>query len=819
MGDVYLGYEEALRRRVAIKVLPAELAGDCGFVRRFHAEATAVARLEHPNVVPVYSIGQDGGYHFFVMQYVEGESLEERLAHGGVLPVPVAVAVLEQCLAGLGATHKAGLVHRDVKPENILLDGKAGRVLVADFGLVRNTRDGAGHTTTGVILGTMDYIAPEQARGQAVDGRADLYALGAVAYRMLSGQLPFQADTPSALLFKHAYERPRPLREVAPRVPNWLAAVVERLMAKDPADRYQTAADALDDLRHLREEMATGAPPRSSSAIVQARDLADLSALPAEPRGWRNVLDRVRAGLGRYAPGFVQRLQGTTRQVDGALVVYEERRRELAGLIAEAEAVAADLAAQARDNEAAAAAAGRRVTAAADEESRQLARREQEGCEEQARSLGAQVAEQEEQLSQMRLNLQHIDVTLQRLCNQRDVPLARLRVVRARERLDKGRPRPRRRVLGVAAGMLLAALITVVAVVALWPSPRPQTAEHLPATAPTPPATQKDTGRRPPPPPKVGELQRFEKHEGHVSRADFVPNTNLILTCGGGDGTIRAFPASHFTLRLWDRETGKEVRRFDEQHKVSVRGLAVSADGTRALSSSTINEATVCLWDVASGHCLHVMGGHQESVRALAFTPDGKRAISGSGRDGFIRAWDLAKGEQLNVVFKHQSRGLLCLACLSGERLISGGLDGTVRLHDLDTGRELAQFPSNGGPVSEVGVADGGKQILSWSKDSKVRVWDVAGQKLLREFATITFNAPRNVVPAAFSADGRRLLIGAPDNTVRLWDVETGQEVSFPGREGHKARPRTVSIARDGLYALSGDENGVVILWGLPAPK
>jgi hypothetical protein len=466
MGDVYLAYEEALRRRVAIKVLPAGLAGDDSFVRRFRAEATAVARLEHPNVVPVYFIGQDDGHQFFVMQYVEGESLEQRLVRGA-LAVPEAVAILEQCLAGLGAAHEAGLVHRDVKPGNILLEGKTGRVLVADFGLVRNTQDGAGHTTTGVILGTMDYIAPEQARGQAVDGRADLYALGAVAYRMLSGRLPFQADTPGAMLFQHAYETPRPLCEVAPAVPAGLAAVVELLMAKEPADRYQTAADALADLHRLREERAPGSRPGPSSAIVPAPDLGHLPALPAEPHGWRNLLDRVRGRLGRYTPGFVRHLQSTTRQVDGALVGYEERRRELAGLIADAEAVAADLAAQARDNKAAAAAAERRGAAAGDEESRQLARREQEDCAERARSLDAQVAEQEEELSQMRLNLEQIDTTLRRLRGQRDVLLARLRVVRARERFEKGRPRGRRRVLVVAAGLLLAALLVIVAVVAL----------------------------------------------------------------------------------------------------------------------------------------------------------------------------------------------------------------------------------------------------------------------------------------------------------------------------------------------------------------
>jgi serine/threonine protein kinase len=253
MGDVYLAYEEALRRHVAIKVLPPRLARDGEFVRRFRAEATAAASLQHPNIVPIYFIGQEGEHHFFAMKYVAGETLEVRLARQGRLAIEEARTVLEQCLAGLGAAHAAGLVHRDVKPGNVLLED-SGRALVADFGLVKTGGDGAALTATGTVMGTMDYIAPEQARGQGVDGRADLYALGAVAYRMLSGRLPFHADTPTGMLFQHAYAAPRPFRDTAPDVPAGLAAVVERLMAKDPADRYQTADDALADLRRLGAE-------------------------------------------------------------------------------------------------------------------------------------------------------------------------------------------------------------------------------------------------------------------------------------------------------------------------------------------------------------------------------------------------------------------------------------------------------------------------------------------------------------------------------------------------------------------------------------
>ena len=156
MGDVYLGFEDALKRQVAIKVLPAELTRGEDFVRRFHAEASRRGPAEHPNIVPIYFIGQDAGCHFFAMQYVEGESLDRLLARRGRLGVDETLAVLEQCLAGLGVAHQAGLVHRDVKPGNVLLEAESGRALVADFGLVKVAGAESGVTATGVVMGTVD---------------------------------------------------------------------------------------------------------------------------------------------------------------------------------------------------------------------------------------------------------------------------------------------------------------------------------------------------------------------------------------------------------------------------------------------------------------------------------------------------------------------------------------------------------------------------------------------------------------------------------------------------------------------------------------
>ncbi|MCD4728476.1 MAG: protein kinase, partial [Pirellulales bacterium] len=187
MGDVYRGYDESLERPVAVKVLPSQLARDADFVRRFHAEATAAAGVAHPNVVPIYFIGEDAGHHFFAMQCIEGESLAGLLGRQGQFPVDEALELIGQCLAGLQAAHGCGLIHRDIKPGNILLERGSGRAMLVDFGLVRRIGQSAQMTATGVIMGTVDYIAPEQARGRKVDSRVDIYSLGVLFYQLLSG--------------------------------------------------------------------------------------------------------------------------------------------------------------------------------------------------------------------------------------------------------------------------------------------------------------------------------------------------------------------------------------------------------------------------------------------------------------------------------------------------------------------------------------------------------------------------------------------------------------------------------------------------------
>lgn len=251
MGAVYRAFDPSLGREVAIKVLPRAFAQDEDALWRFRSEASAVAQLVHPNVIPVHACGEEQGQPFFVMPYVPGESLADCLTRERRLPVSEALRICDKCLEALTAAHDLGLVHRDIKPGNILLNRDSGQVLLADFGLVKSLH-GERRTASGMILGTVEYLAPEQARGAEVDGRADLYALGVVLYEMLAGRLPFRSGDTTAMLFHHIHEPPAPLVKVAPYVPLRLATIVMRMLEKDPADRYQSAAEVLAEIEAFR---------------------------------------------------------------------------------------------------------------------------------------------------------------------------------------------------------------------------------------------------------------------------------------------------------------------------------------------------------------------------------------------------------------------------------------------------------------------------------------------------------------------------------------------------------------------------------------
>ncbi len=263
MGIVLKAFDPALNRNVAIKVLSAPLA-NCGAARRrFLREARAAAAVVHLHVVSVFAVVETSGLPFLVMEYVPGRSLQDRLDRHGPLSLHEVLRIGMQTAAGLAAAHAQGLVHRDVKPANILLENGIERVRLTDFGLARAAAD-AGLTQSGLVAGTPNYMAPEQARGELTDHRADLFSLGSTLYAMCTGIPPFRAESAVAVLRRVSDDTPRPIRAINPDVPEWLETITNKLHSKDPAERFQSAGEVADllsrCLAHVQEPLAVPLP-------------------------------------------------------------------------------------------------------------------------------------------------------------------------------------------------------------------------------------------------------------------------------------------------------------------------------------------------------------------------------------------------------------------------------------------------------------------------------------------------------------------------------------------------------------------------------
>jgi len=281
---VYSAIEVGLKRDVAVKVLRPELAVDPAMRQRFRREAEAVARLRHPHIVPIYSVGEDKGLAWYVMPLIVGPSLKQHLEKIGRLPIADARRMLLEAADGLAVAHRAGIVHRDIKPDNLLLDGADARVLLTDFGIAKALGGTAQTLTeTGVVIGTPQYMSPEQAGGEATDARSDVYSLGVVAYQLLTGELPFEAGTVAALLVKQLVaEAPSVLRK-RPDCPTDLAVAVMRCLAKAPQDRWATA-EALQDALAL---------PRETGSLVRPRPRGGAAAGTPLERFRRLVLSAI----------------------------------------------------------------------------------------------------------------------------------------------------------------------------------------------------------------------------------------------------------------------------------------------------------------------------------------------------------------------------------------------------------------------------------------------------------------------------------------------------------------------------------------------
>jgi WD40 repeat protein len=827
MGVVYRARHIALNRPVALKMIRAgALAGDQE-VSRFRAEAEAVARLQHPNIVQVYEVGEQGGLPYFSLEFCAGGDLATRLG-GAPVPAVDAAEVVETLARAMHAAHQAGVVHRDLKPANVLLVPQQPAALdpgpaaaagvkeftlkITDFGLAKRAED-VGQTPSGAILGTPSYMAPEQAGGQpkAVGPRSDVYALGAILYELLTGRPPFRAATPVDTLLQVISEEPVPPRLLQPKVPRDLEAVCLTCLEKDPARRYRSAEALANDLGRFRQGLPTLARP-----------------VGALERGWKWARRRP-AAAGLFALGIVTL---------GALIALAAGLHYGAQVEAERNEaqVQRGLAEAARD-EADKAKGEVQEQKAEVEKQRDLVRRTSYTAHTNLAAAAWQVGDIRRML--FLLEEQRPERTggedlrgwewhyLWRLCHSDLLTL-------------KVNPYAINCVCFSPDGLRLASS-TIAGEVKVWDAQTGQ--EQLTLKGHTGKVYStvfrvcfSPDGKRLA---SAGGYQEGGVVKGEVKVWDAQTGQEQLTlkghagwvnsVCFSPDGQRLVSASSHYDqqkkqghgeVKVWDAQTGREALSLEG----SANCACFSPDGKRLVSASTYLEAVpparfwppvdspgfvvrgeVKVWDAQTGQEARTL---KVKVTSLCFSPDGRR-LAGTADDGTAKVWDAQTWEE-QLLLKAQNASISSV-CFSpdGRRLAGGGGfgDHTVKVWDAQTGKEQFTLQGHTGAVESVCFSPDGQRLASASTDKTVKVWDAQMGQEARTVKERTIY----VESVCFSPDGRRLAGGGGfgDDTVKVWDAQTGED--FLTLQGHTGPVIGVCFSPDGRRLASASWGGAQV--------
>ena len=620
MGIVLKARDACLERFVAVKLMDPKLADNPTARQRFCREARAAARVTHEHVVGVHTVEEsDGGAPFLVMHYVDGFSLEQYLTRNGKLPVAEVVRIGMQAAYGLAAAHAEGLIHRDVKPANILLEKGRLTVKITDFGLARAAED-VRLTQSGLVAGTPVYMAPEQARGEELDARTDLFSLGSVLYTLCTGVVPFDGNTPFLVLRRITDEAPRPIQELNPDAPDWLAEIIDRLMAKNPADRYQSALEVAEALAErwnaLQAATATSAPaaparrinralptrrPAGRAWVWPAVALASWLLLPvfvvSEAAGWTHIVASAATAL---------HLRATGDDSPRPIAVYPGNAGPVWSI-----AISPD---------------GSLLAMALDDGTIKLWDMADGKVRETLNGHRAPVWKVRFSPDGKTLATASDDMTVRLwdLADHKDpIEIKYDRAIRSLAFSPDGKTLA----TGSRDGMVR--LIDI------------------------------DTGK---------ERLTFRAHNGILMSLVFSLDGKTLVT-GGGDKLVK----------LWDADTGHE-RVTLSGHTGAVYAVALTPDGRTVASGGW--DHTVRLWDADSGDQRAVLEGHNQDVWGVAFSPDG-RTLASASEDRTVRLWDVATGRELATFTRHTSTVYTVAFTPDGKTLASGGRDGTVRLWDV----------------------------------------------------------------------------------------------------------------------------------------
>ncbi|WP_422931342.1 protein kinase domain-containing protein [Singulisphaera sp. PoT] len=719
MGVVYAARQVSLDRILALKMIPDHPGTSQADLRRFHLEAEAVASLDHPNIVPIYEVGQHDGHRYFSMKLAEGGSLTTELPRmrGNFIAMARLVATTARAVH---YAHQRGILHRDLKPSNVLLD-RSEQPLVADFGLARHIEADGDLTRTGSVLGTPAYMAPEHAEGsrEVVTTAVDVYGLGAILYEGLTGRPPIQGDS--------LFETLRRVRDVEPerpsavdrRVPRDLETICLKCLEKAPSNRYPTALAVAEDLDRWLAGMPITARPTTlpERAVKWARRRPTAAAL------------LVTSLLAVLAAGFA-----ANAILSAGLAISERKAEKKARLEAEAEVA-------------------KRV--------------EREARIEPERYLD-RIARAERAWSANDLQ------TARALLDESPPSLRRWewsyldRLVHSEVRTIEGHN-------GVSCGVAFAPASDILCCpetrngVRIWDDLGDRQISHIRGhdgfaygvafdREGKRLATAGSDGKVRVWDVATGELKRtMPGHDAWAAGVAFAKG-DAWLVSGGADRVVR----------VWDTSTGTEVLAL-RGHTAPVFGVAVRPDGWQMASAG--QEGVIKLWDLLTGLEERTLPGHQGATRCVAYSPDGRLLASG-GSDRLVKIWDLKTGQEILSFQAADGRVDGIAFGPDGTRLATGGLDRSVKLWDVATGRELASYRGHDAPVFSVAFRPDGRRIASSGQDGTVKLWDATAAPEVRVVQGSWGQANGLVL----SGDGKVAVVST-DRGISAWDTTDGHSL------------------------------------------
>jgi WD40 repeat protein len=770
MGVVYRARQLTLGRQVALKMI--ETKGDSQYAARLRAEASALARLQHPNIVQIHELGEHDGQPFLLLEYLDGGTLRQRC---GKPQDPKGAARLVQTLAdAIHSAHQHGITHRDLKPANVLLT-HAGVPKIGDFGLARldalPAEPGAGQgatlptalTSSNQVLGTPQYMAPEQADrllGQ-VGPAADVYALGVILYELLTGRPPFDGPTPLDVIRRLLAEEALSPSRLQPGAPRDLVTICLHCLEKEPRKRYASALDLREDLRRF----LAGEP-------IRARRIGSLGQLMRWSRRHRLEAASLAGIVGVFLTAFGLVSWSYFRAEAARQREVKERERAQENERAERRAryrsnIAAASAALQLQNSGAA----RSALDEAPEEHRnwewQYLHSQLDGASLVLPVPGGKIKALALSPSGWQLAVCCFDHNEAYLY---DVTTGKL------EAVLRGHSAPVTSVAYRPDGKQVATIGND-QTLRLWD-----------------PATGREVALC-----RVGAAPPNLDRNPHVA---YSPDGSRIASSARWDGG----EAAAGTSRLWDAGTGKEIAvlaTWQDGH----RPVAFSPDGKRVAVGS---REFVHLCDAVTGRRLAVLGPHTNPVSSLAYSPDGKRIASTTAANIYL--WDGDSGKAVAVLRDHSGAVISLVFSPDGSRLVSGSHypDNTARLWDAATGRLLFVLAGHKNEISTVAFSPDGKRVVTSSSDQTARLWDARTGELLAVLSGHT-DKMRHVL---FSPDGARVVTASDDATLRLWNARTGELISVLRGHGDAFNSEPV-FTPDGSRLVSGSADGTVRIWDM----